>query len=76
MTCRHAISRWYNGVYVYGAQLKQEATPQATYQPMERRLIEGRMLAIKTSATALIGQTEGTLFVEARFVKMEDTILY
>jgi len=53
-----------SGVYIYGAQLEAGSYPTSyipTYGTSVTRNID---ICIKTSATSLIGQTQGTFFIE------------
>jgi hypothetical protein len=51
------------GIYVYGAQLEASASYATSYIPtLGAAVTRGADAASKTSASAIIGQTEGTLF--------------
>jgi hypothetical protein len=53
------------GIYVYGAQLEASATYATSYIPtLGSASTRGSDAASKTGISSLIGQTEGTLFVE------------
>lgn len=55
-------------IFIWGAQL-EDATYATSYIPtLGAAVTRGDELATKTSASALIGQTEGTLFLEFDFV--------
>jgi hypothetical protein len=57
-----------SGIYLYGAQAEPSATYPTSLIPTNGTSVTRvQDLAYKTSATAIIGQTEGTIFVEAVF---------
>ena len=54
-----------SGAFIWGAQLEESATYATSYIPtLSAASTRGADAAYKSSATALIGQTEGTIFAE------------
>jgi hypothetical protein len=57
-----------SGVYLYGYQIEQSASYATSYIPtLGSASTRGSDAASKTGISSLIGQTEGTLFVEAEY---------
>ena len=58
-----------SGAFIWGAQFEASATYATSYIPtLGASVTRGADTASKTSATALIGQTEGTLFMELNII--------
>jgi hypothetical protein len=53
-----------DGIYLWGAQIEAGAYATSYIPTLGAAVTRGAETAIKTSATALIGQTEGTIFLE------------
>jgi hypothetical protein len=56
-----------NGVLLYGAQLEQGAYPSSYVNTLSTSVTRVADAASKTGISSLIGQTEGTLFVEFEY---------
>lgn len=57
-----------NGLYLWGAQVEAGAYPSSYIPTLGAAVTRGADACSKTSATALIGQTEGTLFTEMEVI--------
>jgi hypothetical protein len=63
------------GIYVYGAQLEASASYATSYIPtLGAAVTRGADAASKTGISSLIGQTEGTLFVEIAALANDTTL--
>jgi hypothetical protein len=63
------------GIYVYGAQLEASASYATSYIPtLAAAVTRGEEAASKTGISSLIGQTEGTLFVEIAALANDTTL--